>query len=82
MLFGLIYSGTVATLPKTMFMIAAGILVGSLALMFLVKPAFGERYAGKNAMGNGNGKIAKKAKRVRREERGRSRVSKDLRKGT
>lgn len=71
MLFGLVYSGTVATFPKAIFMTAAGILVGGLALVALVR---GPRIAQP-------GRQVGKGKRRSREEepRGRSRVAKDLR---
>ena len=67
MLFGLIYSTTVAVFPKAIFVAAAGILVVALALVFMIRPDVGAKG---------------KRKRVRTEveiERGRSRVSKDLR---
>lgn len=71
MLFGLVYSGTVAAFPKTVFVTAAGLLVCSLALVMLVR---GPRIP-----------IARKGNKgkrpVRDGERGRSRVSKDLRGG-
>ena len=66
MLFGLIYSTTVATFPKTIFTVAAVICVASLALLFMIRPdtARGKR----------------KCARVEADiERGRSRVNKDLR---
>jgi hypothetical protein len=69
MLFGLIYSATVAEFPKAIFTTAAGILVVSLALVFMIRPNVGAKG---------------KRKRARAEveiERGRSRVSKDLRVG-
>lgn len=70
MLFGLIYSGTVAVFPKAIFVTAAGILVSSLTLMMLVR--------GPKMPLVMKGKGKRKAKDV---QRGRSRVRKDLRRG-
>ncbi|KAF5359873.1 hypothetical protein D9756_003450 [Leucocoprinus leucothites] len=67
MMFGLVYSSTVAAMPKAIFMVAAGMLSVSLLLMLLVR--------------NPVQKIGKKRKRRGEGERGRSRVSKDLRGG-
>ncbi|KAF7424424.1 hypothetical protein PC9H_009731 [Pleurotus ostreatus] len=69
LIFGLIYSGTVATFPKAVFNTAAGILILAIVAIFLVQPPLG----------------ASKGKKARRDsaeievERGRSRVPKDLR---
>ncbi len=69
MIFGLIYSGTVATYPKAVFNTAAGILILAIVAIFLVQPPLS----------------ASKGKKARRDsaeievERGRSRVPKDLR---
>ncbi|KAF4571304.1 hypothetical protein EYR36_008633 [Pleurotus pulmonarius] len=69
LIFGLIYSGTVATYPKAVFNTAAGILILAIVAIFLVQPLLG----------------ASKGKKARRDsaeievERGRSRVPKDLR---
>ncbi|KAJ7931538.1 major facilitator superfamily-domain-containing protein [Mycena leptocephala] len=72
LLFGLVYSGTVATFPKAVFVTAIGILFAALAAIMLVRSPLSE--------------IKKSAARRRRrinsleeEQRGRSRVSKDLR---
>jgi hypothetical protein len=64
MIFGMIYSSTVGAVPKAIFMVAAGILGVSLVLLFLVR----------NPVPSG-----KAQKRQGEGERGRSRVSKDLR---
>jgi hypothetical protein len=74
MLFGLVYSGTVAAFPKTVFIMAGGILVCSLMLVMLVRGPVMPRPGG--AVIRGKGK-----KKSRDVERGRSRVSKDLRGG-
>jgi hypothetical protein len=69
LIFGFIYSATVATFPKAIFMTAGGICVVSLAFVFLIRPVVGPKG---------------KRRRVQSEveiERGRSRVSKDLRWG-
>lgn len=75
MLFGLIYSGTVAVFPKAVFVTAAGLLICSLTLIMLVR---GPVDAGSPKPGKG---IKKSKKQAREGERGRSRVSKDLRGG-
>lgn len=69
MLFGLIYSGTVAQFPKAIFTVAVGILFVALACLFIVQNPI-ER----NKVGKGK----KRRIPVGEEERGRSRVSKDL----
>ncbi|KIM39801.1 hypothetical protein M413DRAFT_19586 [Hebeloma cylindrosporum] len=67
MLFGVIYSGTVATFPKAIFVVGAGIMVLSLTVMLCVRNPVRPR---------------PNLRRGREEnERGRSRVSKDLRGG-
>ncbi len=70
MMFGLIYSETVATFPKTIFVVAAGILLFALVCMMLVRNPV-DSFKGK-----GLGK--KKVYREDEVERGRSRISKDL----
>jgi len=65
LLFGLIYSTTVAVFPKALFIAAAAICVISLALVFMIRPDAGTK-----------GKRKRPWVEV---ERGRSRVSKDLR---
>ncbi|KAF8638311.1 hypothetical protein AX17_002331 [Amanita inopinata Kibby_2008] len=80
MLFGLVYSESVATFPKAVFALAGGILfIGFVLLMVVRNPA------GTPHMGPGDrGKKDKGKRRPRRfidVERGRSRVSKDLRGG-
>jgi hypothetical protein len=75
MLFGLIYSGTVAAFPKAIFVTAAGILVGSLTLMMLVRGP-------KMPRTTGDPKVKGKGKRKAKDQpRGRSRNRKDLRGG-
>jgi hypothetical protein len=70
MLFGLIYSETVATFPKAIFVTAAGILVTSLTSVMLVRgPKMTPTFKGKGK------------KKVRDLQRGRTRVRKDLRGG-
>ena len=67
LIFGFIYSATVATFPKAIFTTAGGICVVSIAFVFLIRPVAGPKG---------------KRRRVQSEveiERGRSRVSKDLR---
>ena len=75
MLFGLIYSGTVAAFPKAIFVTAGGILLSSLVLMMLVRGPKMSRVAGDfNVKGKGK-------KKAREQLRGRSRNRKDLRGG-
>ena len=90
MIFGLVYSETVAKFPKAVFAVAAALLVFSLTVVLCVKnpvrvvvepasyyyyhPGPGRSVAAAAATG-------KKNKNGRRIERGRSRVSKDLRGG-
>lgn len=76
MLFGLIYSGTVAAFPKAIFVTAGGILVCSLMLVMLVRGPTMPRTGSVNGKGKGKGK-----KKATGGERGRSRASKDLRGG-
>jgi hypothetical protein len=72
LLFGLVYSETVARYPKAIFVTSAGMLVGALAFLSLLRS--------ESVIGKGK----RKMKRWEREEaeRGRSRVSKDLRGGS
>jgi len=70
LLFGLIYSETVAAFPKAIFVAAAGILVTSLTLVMLVR---GPKMSPAPIKGKGK----KKAQDLR----GRSRIRKDLRGG-
>jgi len=67
LLFGLVYSTTVATLPKAIFITAAGICVVSILLVFMIRLDVGAK--GKRTRARAEVEI----------ERGRSRVSKDLR---
>lgn len=66
LIFGVVYSSTVATFPKAIFATAAGITLVALALLCLLRPDVALRM--------------KQQRRAHREEveRGRSRVSKDL----
>lgn len=70
MIFGLIYSGTVATYPKAIFTIAGGILVVALMAVMLVKNPV-DLFKGKKSMRW----VKDSDEEV---ERGRSRASKDL----
>ncbi|KAH0585168.1 hypothetical protein H2248_008424 [Termitomyces sp. 'cryptogamus'] len=73
MLFGMVYSGTVATFPKAVFVTAGGLLVCALVLAFLVRgPVVQEKKRNSTRISE---------ERERGRERGRSRVSKDLRGG-
>jgi hypothetical protein len=38
MVFGLVYSVTVASVPKAVFIVAGGVVAASVALSFLVRP--------------------------------------------
>ncbi|KAJ7086686.1 major facilitator superfamily domain-containing protein [Mycena epipterygia] len=74
MLFGLVYSGTVATFPKAVFCTAIGILFVAFAATMLVRSPLAELKENSSAQ--------KRSRNTRAEERrGRSRVSKDLRGG-
>ncbi|KAF9449523.1 MFS general substrate transporter [Macrolepiota fuliginosa MF-IS2] len=76
MMFGMVYSSTVGFLPKAIFMVATATLCVSLVLMMLVQNPVQEYESGGVPRKKGLGK--KKRGEV---ERGRSRVSKDLRGG-
>ncbi|KAF5327664.1 hypothetical protein D9619_004865 [Psilocybe cf. subviscida] len=73
MLFGLVYSGTVATFPKAVFVLGSGIMVASLAMMFFVRNPVRmhplQRRRQRRQLDDDNS------------QRGRSRQSKDLRGG-
>ena len=71
MIFGLVYSETVAKFPKAVFAVAAALLVLSLTMVFCVRNPVQPPYPGRS----------KKKRQGRDIERGRSRVSKDLRGG-
>ncbi|KAJ7929072.1 major facilitator superfamily domain-containing protein [Mycena leptocephala] len=82
LLFGLIYSGTVATYPKAVFVTAIGILFVALSATLLVRSPLALALDDKG----GKGKAAVRRRRRNTEDgeeeeeaRGRSRVSKDLR---
>ena len=73
MIFGLIYSGTVAKFPAAIFTVAIAFLVCSLTVILCVRNPVRAAYPGRSR--------GKKNRHVRDVERGRSRVSKDLRGG-
>ncbi|KAF8839621.1 hypothetical protein BDN67DRAFT_969725 [Paxillus ammoniavirescens] len=84
MIFGVIYSSTVASFPRAIFATAGGLVLLALTLTLFVRPDVSLSVLSKN------GKVVKmkpsatssKSRRRREEERrGRSRVSKDLRGG-
>ena len=70
MIFGLVYSETVAMFPKAIFAVAAAILLSALMMVLCVR----------NPVRPGQPK-GKKTRQGRDVERGRSRASKDLRGG-
>ncbi|KAG7089531.1 hypothetical protein E1B28_011205 [Marasmius oreades] len=75
LVFGLVYSETVAQFPKTIFVVACSILVASLCSATLLRnPVRGEP----DVKGKGNGQGRKRQSKHEEERRGRSRVSKDL----
>ena len=71
MIFGLVYSETVAKFPKAVFAVAAALLVLSLTMVLCVRNPIQPAYPGRS----------KKSRQGQDIERGRSRVSKDLRGG-
>jgi len=77
MIFGLVYSETVAKFPKAVFAVAASLLVFSLTMVLCVRNPV--RPASYPDSGRSTGK--KNRRQGRDIERGRSRVSKDLRGG-
>jgi len=76
MIFGLVYSETVAQFPKAVFAVAAALVVFSLTVVLCVQNPVRPTYP---ESGRTNGK--KYRRQGRDVERGRSRVSKDLRGG-
>ena len=75
MLFGLVYSNTVAQFPKAIFFVAAAILIYALVMVLLVRNPVRPSWKGKRVIwtqSRGRDVLV---------ERGRSRVSKDLRGG-
>ena len=74
MIFGLVYSETVATFPKAVFAVAAALLVYALTMVLCVKNPVRPANVGRSNRRNDS-------KQGRDIERGRSRVSKDLRGG-
>ncbi|KAF9223663.1 hypothetical protein BS17DRAFT_781014 [Gyrodon lividus] len=85
MVFGVIYSSTVASSPKTIFATAAALVLLSLTLTLFVRPDISLSVLKKNGQAvktKSNTFTSNKSRRRREEEsRGRSRVSKDLRGG-
>ncbi|KAJ7494774.1 major facilitator superfamily-domain-containing protein [Mycena galericulata] len=73
LLFGLVYSGTVATFPKAVFVTAIGIMFLALTAIMLVRSPLSE-VPGKAAV-----RRRRQINSLEEEQRGRSRVSKDLR---
>ena len=73
MIFGLVYSETVAKFPKAIFAVSAALLVFALTMVLCVKNPVRPVYPGRS-----NGKKNRQGRDI---ERGRSRVSKDLRGG-
>ncbi|KAJ7274353.1 major facilitator superfamily domain-containing protein [Mycena haematopus] len=73
LLFGLVYSGTVANFPKTVFVSAIAILFVALTAIMLVRSPLSE-VKGKSAV-----RRRRRINSLEEEQRGRSRVSKDLR---
>jgi len=83
LLFGLVYSGTVAQFPKAIFVTACSILVAALVCSSLVRsPLQRQRAGNKGKTSVKDGAYKGKKRRLSREEeeerRGRSRASKDL----
>ncbi|KAI8969873.1 MFS general substrate transporter [Trametes punicea] len=73
-LFGLIYTQTVAKFPRAIFAVAGGILLVSLAVLCLLRPDTGLK-GGRKQKSTGHGTLDEDVE----QRRGRSRVSKDLR---
>jgi hypothetical protein len=81
MIFGLVYSETVAKFPKAVFAVAAALLVFALTMVLCVKNPVRPAYPA-NGRSKGKKKNSGSSRRGGRDvERGRSRVSKDLRGG-
>ncbi|TRM68665.1 major facilitator superfamily domain-containing protein [Schizophyllum amplum] len=82
MLFGLVYSETVATYPQAIFVVATGALTGALVLLVLVRSPLRGVKAPAKGKAKGKGKATPKGKGRRSTSselrRGRSRASKDL----
>ncbi|KAA1467439.1 hypothetical protein DENSPDRAFT_832491 [Dentipellis sp. KUC8613] len=82
LIFGLVYSSTVAQFPQAIFALAACLAVASLALLMLIRPehapapaASARRWLGASSKSKGKGK-AKARPREEEPERGRSRAVK------
>jgi hypothetical protein len=81
MIFGLVYSETVAKFPKAVFAVAAALLVCALTMVLCVMNPVRPAYIGRSTNGTRK-KDGGTIRQGRRDiERGRSRVSKDLRGG-
>lgn len=83
-LFGLVYSATVASFPRTIFVVAAGLILLSIVLTFFISASscVVKRRKTTTAQDPAHITPSKMARRWYEEEnRGRSRVSKDLRGG-
>ncbi|KAH7919506.1 hypothetical protein BV22DRAFT_1040811 [Leucogyrophana mollusca] len=81
MLFGLIYSSTVGSMPKAIFATAGGLVLVAIALTVFIRPDVSVAARRTDKPVGGKGSVAKGKKKQREEVRGRSRVSKDLRGG-
>lgn len=82
MIFGVIYSSTVASFPKAIFATASGLVLLSLAFTALVRPDVSLSVPKrKKVQVKGKTGGAKPRRRYQEQTRGRSRVSKDLRGG-
>ncbi|KAF8206384.1 hypothetical protein K438DRAFT_1817102 [Mycena galopus ATCC 62051] len=73
LLFGLVYSGTVANYPKTVFVTAIAILFAALTAIMLVRSPLSE------IKGKASARRRRRINSLEEQQRGRSRVSKDLR---
>ncbi|KAI6107973.1 hypothetical protein F5141DRAFT_90895 [Pisolithus sp. B1] len=83
MLFGLVYGTTVASFPRAIFVVAAGLILLSIILTFFIQPPGRVAKRRKTTTAQAPAHLtSKKARRWCAEEnRGRSRISKDLRGG-
>lgn len=86
MIFGLIYSSTVASFPKAIFATAGGLVLLSITFTLLVRPDISlSVMKPKKVKGKGKSAVrpsgVKPKRRYQEQARGRSRVSKDLRGG-
>ena len=81
MIFGLVYSETVAKFPKAVFAVAGALLVFALTVVLCVKNPVRPAYPSGRLTTGGKKKNTNNRRQGRDIERGRSRVSKDLRGG-